>query len=132
MKSLLIVRHAKSSWDFDLEDFDRPLNHRGETDAPEMAKRLLKKDLKIDLDEHIQELTKSFQNALSLAVEAVYINKESLPFILSKAKQHAISLSMESGYLSPDTTELVIAKASSIAGSLSHLLESKGFKADMA
>jgi large subunit ribosomal protein L10 len=90
------------------------------------------KDLKIDLDEHIQELTKSFQNALSLAVESVYINKESLPFILSKAKQHAISLSMESAYLSPDTTELVIAKASSIAGSLSHLLESKGFKADMA
>jgi phosphohistidine phosphatase len=48
MKSLLIIRHAKSSWDFDVEDFDRPLNHRGETDAPEMAKRLLKKDIKID------------------------------------------------------------------------------------
>lgn len=48
MKSLLLVRHAKSSWDFDVEDFDRPLNHRGETDAPAMAKRLLKRDIKID------------------------------------------------------------------------------------
>jgi phosphohistidine phosphatase len=48
MKSLLLVRHAKSSWDFNVEDFDRPLNHRGETDAPEMAKRLLKKDIEID------------------------------------------------------------------------------------
>lgn len=48
MKSLLIIRHAKSSWDFNVEDFDRPLNHRGESDAPAMAKRLLKKDIKID------------------------------------------------------------------------------------
>lgn len=48
MKSILLVRHAKSSWDFNVEDFERPLNHRGETDAPAMAKRLLKKDIKID------------------------------------------------------------------------------------
>ncbi|MDQ6812239.1 MAG: histidine phosphatase family protein [Bacteroidota bacterium] len=48
MKSIILVRHAKSSWDFDVDDFDRPLNHRGETDAPEMAKRLLKKGVEID------------------------------------------------------------------------------------
>ena len=48
MKSLLVIRHAKSSWDFNVEDFERPLNHRGETDAPAMAKRLKKKDIKID------------------------------------------------------------------------------------
>lgn len=48
MKSLLLVRHAKSSWDFNVDDFDRPLNHRGENDAPEMAKRLRKKDVEID------------------------------------------------------------------------------------
>lgn len=48
MKSVLLIRHAKSSWDFNVDDFDRPLNHRGKTDAPEMAKRLLKKDIKID------------------------------------------------------------------------------------
>lgn len=48
MKLLLLVRHAKSSWDFNIDDFDRPLNHRGETDAPAMAKRLFKKDIEID------------------------------------------------------------------------------------
>jgi phosphohistidine phosphatase len=48
MKSLLLVRHAKSSWDLDVDDFDRPLNHRGKHDAPAMAKRLQKKDIKID------------------------------------------------------------------------------------
>ncbi|HEY4877022.1 MAG TPA: histidine phosphatase family protein [Puia sp.] len=42
MKTLLIIRHAKSSWDTaTLSDFDRPLNERGKKDAPAMAKRLL-------------------------------------------------------------------------------------------
>ncbi len=41
MKRLTLVRHAKSDWgDPRLEDFDRPLNGRGERDAPEMARRL--------------------------------------------------------------------------------------------
>ena len=41
MKTLTIFRHAKSSWDFpDLTDHDRPLNKRGERDAPAMADRL--------------------------------------------------------------------------------------------
>jgi large subunit ribosomal protein L10 len=88
------------------------------------------KDLKIILQDYIQEIVKSYQEALTLSVEAVYFNKESLPLILLKAKQHAISLSTESGYLSPDTTELVIAKANSIAGNLSRQLESKGYKAN--
>ena len=41
MKTLYIVRHAKSSWAQEgLKDFDRPLNDRGIKNAPEMAKRL--------------------------------------------------------------------------------------------
>ena len=48
MKTLLLIRHAKSSWDnFTLSDFERPLNERGKTDAPRMAKRL-RKNVKID------------------------------------------------------------------------------------
>ncbi|MEJ7679630.1 MAG: phosphoglycerate mutase family protein [Segetibacter sp.] len=48
MKSLLLIRHAKSSWDLDVDDFDRPLNSRGQNDAPAMAKRLIKKEIKIN------------------------------------------------------------------------------------
>jgi len=41
MKRLTLVRHAKSSWkDSSLDDFDRPLNQRGERDAPVMGRRL--------------------------------------------------------------------------------------------
>jgi phosphohistidine phosphatase len=49
MKKLLLIRHAKSSWDdISQKDFDRPLNDRGHRDAPKMAKRLLKDDIEID------------------------------------------------------------------------------------
>lgn len=38
MKTLLLMRHAKSSWDDDgVSDHDRPLNSRGERSAPQMA-----------------------------------------------------------------------------------------------
>ena len=39
--TLTLMRHAKSSWDDpSLSDHDRPLNARGERDAPEMGQRL--------------------------------------------------------------------------------------------
>jgi len=33
MKTLYLIRHAKSSWEFDVPDHKRPLNHRGLNDA---------------------------------------------------------------------------------------------------
>lgn len=33
MKNLILIRHAKSSWDFALKDIDRPLEQRGVQDA---------------------------------------------------------------------------------------------------
>lgn len=45
-KKLLIIRHAKSDWNNpELRDFDRPLNERGERNAPDMARRLIKNEL---------------------------------------------------------------------------------------
>jgi len=49
MKQLLIIRHAKSSWAVQGQnDFDRPLNERGQRDAPMMAQRLFDKHVAID------------------------------------------------------------------------------------
>ena len=40
MKTLYLLRHAKSSWDDpDLKDFERPLNDRGNSDVPLIAQR---------------------------------------------------------------------------------------------
>ena len=50
MKSLLLLRHAKSSWnDSNLPDQERPLNPRGKRDAPRMGRLLLDKKLVPDL-----------------------------------------------------------------------------------
>lgn len=46
MKTLILVRHAKSSWNDQAQrDIDRPLNERGRHDAPLMAQRLLQRGL---------------------------------------------------------------------------------------
>lgn len=50
MRKLLIMRHAKSSWDNpDISDFDRPLNARGLQAAPFMGSQIYKNGLIPDL-----------------------------------------------------------------------------------
>ena len=50
MKRLLILRHAKSSWDNTaLADFDRPLAERGRRAAPVVARYLIRKGWRPDL-----------------------------------------------------------------------------------
>lgn len=50
MKTLFLVRHAKSSRDDPLlPDRERPLDDRGKRDAPKMGRRLAKRDAKLDL-----------------------------------------------------------------------------------
>jgi phosphohistidine phosphatase len=50
MKTIILTRHAKSSWDNILQkDIDRVLNNRGINDAPMMGKRLQQRNLNIDV-----------------------------------------------------------------------------------
>lgn len=50
MKTVYLVRHAKSSWkDETLADIDRPLNKRGKRDAPFMGRLLYEKGIKPDV-----------------------------------------------------------------------------------
>lgn len=69
MKTLLILRHAKSSWkDPDLDDHDRPLNKRGKRDAPRMGQLLDELDLVPDLI--ISSTAKRARDTAELAAEA--------------------------------------------------------------
>jgi phosphohistidine phosphatase len=43
MKEIILVRHGKSSWEFNVSDRDRPLTDRGVSDAKLVAHQLLKK-----------------------------------------------------------------------------------------
>ncbi|NQT68690.1 MAG: histidine phosphatase family protein [Desulfobacteraceae bacterium] len=50
MKTIILVRHAKSSWkNASLDDFDRPLNKRGKMNAPFMGEKLQERRIMPDL-----------------------------------------------------------------------------------
>jgi len=48
LKKLILIRHAKSSWDYDVKDLDRPLSNRGFNDADLMSNILNNFSIKID------------------------------------------------------------------------------------
>jgi phosphohistidine phosphatase len=77
MKTLLLIRHAKSSWEnFDQPDFDRPLNDRGKKDAPEMAERV--KERKINPDVIISSPAKRAKKTAKYFAEAFDMNKDDI------------------------------------------------------
>ncbi len=49
MKKIILVRHAKSSWEHDVIDHERPLNERGGKDANLVSIELKKSYLSVDL-----------------------------------------------------------------------------------
>ena len=71
-RTLILIRHAKSSWSNPLQsDFDRPLNDRGKEDAPVMGKKL--KDSKVTPDLIISSTAKrTRQTAKKIAKEVGY------------------------------------------------------------
>ncbi|HJY64294.1 MAG TPA: histidine phosphatase family protein [Ignavibacteria bacterium] len=72
MKSLYLVRHAKSSWDDPgLSDLERPLNKRGKTDSPAMGKLLYKQN---DIPELMisSNAKRAFSTAKRIAKELDY------------------------------------------------------------
>jgi len=85
-KSLLLVRHAKSSWDdVALPDFDRPLNPRGKKDAPKMARRL--RDKKIAIDAFISSPAKRAKKTAEFFIEE--FDKDEKEIILAPPLYHA-------------------------------------------
>lgn len=82
MKTVYLVRHAKSSWDYpNLRDSERPLNERGLRDAPNMAKIMKGKSVSPDAiisSPAVRALTTAtfFKNELNLEGEDILIRDE--------------------------------------------------------
>lgn len=82
MRTLYLIRHAKSSWDNPgLRDFNRPLNDRGQRDAPLMATLIAKMDIKPDLlvsspARRAITTAQFFADALSIADDEVVRNQD--------------------------------------------------------
>jgi phosphohistidine phosphatase len=80
MKKLLLVRHAKSSWEqAGVSDFDRPLNERGKKDAPEMAKRVKEKG--VELDHLVSSPAKRARKTAKCFAEVFGFKKEDIQLI---------------------------------------------------
>ncbi len=70
MKKIIIVRHAKSDWETGLTDFIRPLNKRGEEDAPKMSAKL--KEIGLVPDYVLCSLAKRTSETASLLLQGVF------------------------------------------------------------
>ncbi|HEY6046712.1 MAG TPA: histidine phosphatase family protein [Pyrinomonadaceae bacterium] len=78
MKTLFLLRHAKSSWkDDSLDDFDRPLKKQGLGDAQLMGKLLRQREIGLDLvisssAERARQTTQLVLMSAGLQVEVRY------------------------------------------------------------
>jgi len=89
MRRLTLVRHAKSDWSLPGQnDWDRPLNKRGQRDAPEMARRLRSRRLKPDLilsSPAVRALTTATVMARELKVDAANVLQDERLYLASAA-----------------------------------------------
>jgi phosphohistidine phosphatase len=70
MKNILLLRHAKSSWDdSSLKDFDRPLAKRGQKDAPRVG-RFIRESKTVPATIISSPAQRAKQTAQLIAVEA--------------------------------------------------------------
>lgn len=82
MKTLILIRHAKSSWDnITLPDFERPLNERGKYDAPLLARRI--KDRKIEIDAFVSSPAKRAKKTADIFIDVLNAKEKKLIFISS-------------------------------------------------
>jgi phosphohistidine phosphatase len=82
MKTILLVRHAKSAWDDpSLPDFERKLTSRGKSDAKMMATSLLEKNIQIDL--FISSPAKRAKKTAKIFMKEFGIDKKKLKLLPS-------------------------------------------------
>ena len=79
MKELLVLRHAKSSWKHaGLDDHDRPLNKRGQRNAPRMG-QLLRDEEYRNISTYVEQFRSGFFRDLETA--GIEAGKEVLEMI---------------------------------------------------
>ena len=90
MKTLYLLRHAKSSWAISgQKDYDRPLNERGLHDAPEMGARMRERDCQVDLvvsSPAVRALTTAYAVCEELGISSDSIVQDRQIYIAGSAK----------------------------------------------
>jgi phosphohistidine phosphatase len=78
MKRLILIRHAKSSWSSEEEDYYRPLNKRGLHDAPLMGDILKLKNIYPDII--ISSSAKRAAKTSKIIADQLEFNREKIEF----------------------------------------------------
>ena len=91
-KELLLLRHGKSDWGMDTDDFDRPLNNRGKRNAQQIGEWLEEHNLTPDLiisSPAIRALTTAeiVCEAIGLPVQSIQTEKNIYEAGLSDLRQ---------------------------------------------
>lgn len=102
MKTLTLVRHAKSSWkDTSLGDRDRPLNSRGERDAPVMGKRIADAGIRPSLlisSPAVRAWTTAKEIARALSYPLEFLQREDGLYLASLDSLLDVVAQQESGF----------------------------------
>lgn len=98
MKTLILVRHAKSSWEVASKDFDRPLQSRGIQDAHLVSsglEELLPRTFTIFSSpaKRAMETALIFAQNLSCPIESIVFKEELYTFELARLEQEVRKLS---------------------------------------
>jgi large subunit ribosomal protein L10 len=88
---------------------------------------LKENDLKINLAEYREELTRTFHEAVSLAIETSYPTVETITRLLVRAYQNATALTTHSGYLSPDSVQFVLVRANANGQIIANQVKKSGY-----
>ena len=88
---------------------------------------LKENDLKINLAEYREEFTRSFHEAVSLAIETSYPTVETITRLLVRAYQNATALATDSGYLSPDSVQFVLVRANANGQIIANQVKKSGY-----
>lgn len=102
MKTLTLVRHAKSSWrDASLTDKKRPLNHRGKRDAPLMGARIREHGIRPSLIIS-SPATRAWSTAKKIAAELSYplefLQREEQLYLASLQRLLDVVMGQDNGF----------------------------------
>ena len=102
MKTLTLVRHAKSSWhDTDLSDHERPLNKRGLRDAPIMGRRAVEAGIRPSLiiaSPAVRAWTTAKTFATELGYPVEFLQREDKIYLASLDSLLDVVASQDSGF----------------------------------
>jgi len=102
MKTLTLVRHAKSSWhDTDLSDRERPLNKRGLRDAPIMGRRAVEAGIRPSLiiaSPAVRAWTTAKTFATELGYPVEFLQREDKIYLASLDSLLDVVASQDSGF----------------------------------